>query len=101
MHSVATKVRKKRQGRAEARWMDDIRRAAGPQWQSKAQDRGNGRHLQRATGQPICMHAKFHYGMDEVADFTINPIKGPIYFAAAFYECTTADLWCNSYQPSA
>ncbi|GFO41883.1 endonuclease-reverse transcriptase [Plakobranchus ocellatus] len=25
--------------RPEARWMDDIRRAAGPQWQRKAQDR--------------------------------------------------------------
>ncbi|GFO08912.1 endonuclease-reverse transcriptase [Plakobranchus ocellatus] len=25
-------------GRPEARWMDDIRRAAGPQWQRKAQD---------------------------------------------------------------
>ncbi|GFO06737.1 endonuclease-reverse transcriptase [Plakobranchus ocellatus] len=26
-------------GRPEARWMDDIRRTAGPQWQRKAQDR--------------------------------------------------------------
>ncbi|GFO22032.1 hypothetical protein PoB_004853700 [Plakobranchus ocellatus] len=26
-------------GRPEARWMDDIRRAAGAQWQRKAQDR--------------------------------------------------------------
>ncbi|GFN92895.1 endonuclease-reverse transcriptase [Plakobranchus ocellatus] len=26
-------------GRPEARWMDDIRRAAGPQWQREAQDR--------------------------------------------------------------
>ncbi|GFO27288.1 endonuclease-reverse transcriptase [Plakobranchus ocellatus] len=32
--------------RPEARWMDDIRRASGPQWQRYAQDR---RHLQRAT----------------------------------------------------
>ncbi|GFO06670.1 hypothetical protein PoB_003317500 [Plakobranchus ocellatus] len=39
MHRVAIKVRKKRQGRLEASWMDDIRRAAGPQCQRKAQDR--------------------------------------------------------------
>ncbi|GFO08757.1 endonuclease-reverse transcriptase [Plakobranchus ocellatus] len=26
-------------GTPEARWMDDIRRAVGPQWQMKAQDR--------------------------------------------------------------
>ncbi|GFO17824.1 endonuclease-reverse transcriptase [Plakobranchus ocellatus] len=29
-------------GRPEVRWMDDIRKAAGPQWQRKAQDRRKG-----------------------------------------------------------
>ncbi|GFN76702.1 endonuclease-reverse transcriptase [Plakobranchus ocellatus] len=35
--------------RPEARWMDNIRRAAGPQWQRKDKIGGKGRHLQRAT----------------------------------------------------
>ncbi|GFO17416.1 endonuclease-reverse transcriptase [Plakobranchus ocellatus] len=30
---------KRDRGRPEARWMDEIRRAAGPQWQRKAQHR--------------------------------------------------------------
>ncbi|GFO49505.1 hypothetical protein PoB_007601000 [Plakobranchus ocellatus] len=37
--SVATKVRKKRQGQTRSKMDGDIRRAAGPQWQRKAQDR--------------------------------------------------------------
>ncbi|GFO05735.1 endonuclease-reverse transcriptase [Plakobranchus ocellatus] len=33
------KSERRDRGRPEARWMDDIRRAAGPQWQRKAYDR--------------------------------------------------------------
>ncbi|GFO30313.1 hypothetical protein PoB_005681800 [Plakobranchus ocellatus] len=33
------KVRKKRQGRLKANWTDEIRKASGPEWQGKVQDR--------------------------------------------------------------